>query len=146
MVSGSVTAETSQPGDSQPVQYTLTEEQRQQIEQSWSDALFSHAEKLTLNFTRSMPDSYQDFADFKSSDWQPAFDRDWERARNGFASFADRNTVEFQQLREISNAFFHLNQASIYMFRYLRTGDEKLLVSIREQLGRVEGAGTTSEL
>lgn len=137
MVAGSATAATSQPDDNQP-KYTLTAEQRQQVEQSWSNALFSHAEKLTLNFTSSMPDSYQNFADFRGNDWQPAFDRDWERARNGFASFADRNTVEFQQLREISNAFFHLNQASLDMLRYLRTKDEKLLVSIREQLGKVE--------
>lgn len=135
VISGNATATQS---ETQPVQYALTADQRQQVEQSWSNALFSHAEKLTLNFTRSMPDSYQDFADFRANDWQPAFDRDWERARNGFASFADRNTVEFQQLREISNAFFHLNQASLDMLRYLRTKDEKLLVSIREQLGKVE--------
>lgn len=144
MVAGS-TAATSQPNDSQPVQYTLTAEQRQKVEQSWSNALFSHAEKLTLNFTRSMPDNYQDFADFRANEWKPAFDRDWERARNGFSSFADRNTVEFQQLREISNAFFHLNQASLDMLRYLRTGDEKLLVSIREQLGRVEAIEVNPE-
>ena len=145
MVAGSATAATSQPADSQTVQYTLTAEQRQQVEQSWSDSLFSHAEKLTLKFTRSMPDNYQDFADFRSSEWQPAVDRDWEMARNGFASFADRNTVEFQQLREISNAFFHLNKASLDMLRYLRTKDETLLVSIREQLGRVEAIEVNPE-
>ncbi len=144
MVAGSATAATTQSDDSQP-QYTLTAEQRLQVQESWTKALFSHAEKLTLNFTRSLPDNFQDFADFRNNDWQPAFDRDWERARNGFASFADRNTVEFQELREIYNAFFHLNAASLDMLRYLRIGDKALLESIREQLGRVEAIESDPE-
>ncbi|WP_420588218.1 hypothetical protein [Bacterioplanoides sp.] len=144
VVAGNATAATTQPVNTQP-QYTLTAEQRQQVEASWRSALFSHAEKLTLNFTRFMPDNYQNFATFRNNDWQLAFDRDWERARNGFSSFADRNTVEYQQLREIHNAFFHLNSASLDMLRYLRTGDKELLVSIREQLGRVEALETNSE-
>ena len=137
MVAGSATAATSQPADNQP-QYTLTTEQRQQVEQSWRKALLSHAEKISVAFDRVLPDKYENFAQFRMNDWQPAFNRDWERANKGFASFVDRNTVEFQSLRDISNAFFHMNQASFYMLSYLRTNDEKLLVSIREQLGRVE--------
>ena len=144
LTTGYATAATAQLAENKP-QYILTVEQREQVEKSWSKALSSHAEKITLSFSRAMPDNYHDFATFRKNDWQPKFDRDWNIARNGFASFADRNTVEYQKLRDISNAFFHLNAASLDMLRYLRSGDKELLASMREQLRKVEVLDTKSE-
>ena len=137
MVAGNATAATSQPADNQP-QYTLTAEQRQQVEQSWRKALLSHAEKISVAFDRALPDKYENFAQFRMNDWQPAFNRDWERANKGFASFADRNTVEYKELRDLSNAFFHLDAASLEMLRYLKDGDKENFKKMRFQIGRVE--------
>ena len=64
--------------ETKQIQYTLTVEQLDQVEESWTKAILSHAEKLTINFTRYLPDNYQDYATFRASEWQPAFERDWD--------------------------------------------------------------------
>ncbi len=141
MVAGNATA--TQP-ETSPAQYTLTAEQRQQVEESWEKALFFHAEKLTRFFTQSLPDSHQSFITFRNREWQLDFERDWNKARAGWKSLADRNrSTDYNRLRELHNSFAILNSASLDMAGYLETGDKKWLEKVREQLAIIEAIEKT---
>ncbi len=142
LVSGSATAATNQPADSltinsQNIKYTLTSDQRQQVEASWMKALASHTEKLSVAFDEALPDDYQGFERFRTNEWESAFNRDRDMALSGLERFTESDTLEFNHLRNIQYGFVSLQSVAKYMNKYLETGDKSYLKEIKSRLTKL---------
>ncbi len=139
MVAGSATAATSQPADSQPVQYTLTTEQRQQIEERFYSGIERLAEEIAVQFDRSMPDDYQRFAEYKVKDWLPRYNKLYDVSNRASNEFAGWNfDPEYQRLRNYHSGLFELNSATIFMQNYLMYKDKHALRTARDKMGKVQ--------
>lgn len=137
VVAGNATAATVQPADNQP-QFTLTAEQRQQVEERWYNELVYLVESISVQFERSMPDNYQRFAEYKVKEWLPRhgkFEQVMSKASDAFANWSD---PEYQKMRNYKTTLLELNIGTIHMQSYLTHGKKEDLRITRDKLQRVQ--------
>ncbi len=130
-----VTASTTAPTETEVTRYTLTPEQRQQVEANWETALKKHLNTLVTEFERFMPDDHRAFNAYKASEWLQPYSDDRNKVDGLFELIADRNTnPDNARIRELRKGFSELYFLSLDMQFYLTDKNRDRLQKARDRI------------
>jgi len=120
---------------------SLSDSQRQQLEQQWTAQLNDYARRLFSRFEQYQPGTYQPFAEWKVQQWGPAFGAARDAATKEFERYGmSRLQPEFEKLKSLHSAFASLDIAANKMFFYLRYGKKSDLQVVRDKFSELHQA------